>query len=513
MFIFALALIPVIALLLFIYFKDKTEKEPMGLLIGLFFAGMGTSITAMILELIGESVFNLIFSGVPVLNAFLLAMLVVAPAEEMGKYMVLRLITWKNRNFDYSFDAIVYAVFTSLGFACIENVLYVLMNGWGTAIMRMFTAVPGHACFAVFMGFFYSKAKYASITGNKSDYSKYNALSMIFPIVVHGLYDAVIFAGTAMDNSLLTGVSFLFWIIFVVAMFVISFVMVHTSSKKDFCIVYLPGGMQTLYMPVTAGQWVCGCGTTNFHNFCSTCGKQRPMEAAWFCPNCGTASVFNFCGRCGTPKPLQAQMVAPMVGQPMMQPAASVQSLQPAQPGVQPMYQQPVQSVVPMQTAPQQTQYAQPAYQQPIAPATPVQPVMPVQPAPQTFPQQAQYAQPVYQQPAAPAAPVQPVTPAQPAPQAYTQQAQYAQPAYQQPAASATPVQLVTTAQPATPVQPVMSAQPAPQAYTQQAQYAQPAYQQPVQSIQMPEAVQTPPPITLQSVSDQTSASNADNIT
>ena len=409
MFIFALALIPVIALLLFIYFKDKTEKEPMGLLIGLFFAGMGTSITAMILELIGESVFNLIFSGVPVLNAFLLAMLVVAPAEEMGKYTVLRLITWKNRNFDYSFDAIVYAVFTSLGFACIENVMYVFMNGWGTAIMRMFTAVPGHACFAVFMGFFYSKAKYASITGNKSDYSKYNALSMIFPIVVHGLYDAVIFAGTAMDNSLLTGVSFLFWIIFVVAMFVISFVMVHTSSKKDFCIVFLPGGMQTLYMPVTAGQWVCGCGTTNFHNFCSTCGKQRPMEAAWFCPNCGTASVFNFCGRCGTPKPLQAQMLAPMVGQPMMQPAASVQPLQPAQPGVQPMYQQPIA--------------------------------------------------------------------------------------------------------PATPVQPVTSAQPAPQAYTQQAQYAQPAYQQPVQSIQMPEAVQTPPPITLQSVSDQTSASNTDNIT
>ena len=511
MFIFALALIPVIALLLFIYFKDKTEKEPMGLLIGLFFAGMGTSITAMILELIGEAVFNLIFSGVPVLNAFLLAMLVVAPAEEMGKYTVLRLITWKNRNFDYSFDAIVYAVFTSLGFACIENVMYVFMNGWGTAIMRMFTAVPGHACFAVFMGFFYSKAKYASITGNKSDYSKYNALSMIFPIVVHGLYDAVIFAGTAMDNSLLTGVSFLFWIIFVVAMFVISFVMVHTSSKKDFCIVFLPGGMQTLYMPVTAGQWVCGCGTTNFHNFCSTCGKQRPMEAAWFCPNCGTASVFNFCGRCGTPKPLQAQMVAPMVGQPMMQPEASVQPLQPAQPGVQPMYQQPatpatpVQPVTSAQPAPQaytqQTQYAQPAYQQPATPVAPVQPVTPAQPAPQAYTQQAQYAQPAYQQPVAPATPVQPVTTAQPAPQTFPQQAQYAQPAYQQPAA------------PAAPVQPVTTAQPAPQAYTQQAQYAQPAYQQPVQSIQMPEAVQTPPPITLQSVSDQTSASNTDNIT
>ena len=442
MFIFALALIPVIALLLFIYFKDKTEKEPMGLLVGLFFAGMGTSITAMILEMIGETVLNMIFSGLPVLNAFLLAMLIVAPAEEMGKYTVLRLITWKNRNFDYSFDAIVYAVFTSLGFACIENVLYVLMNGWGTAIMRMFTAVPGHACFAVFMGFFYSKAKYASITGNKSDYSKYNALSMIFPILIHGLYDAIIFAGTATEDFLVLGVSFLFWIIFVVAMFAVSFVMVHTSSKKDFCIVFLPGGMQTLYMPMTAGQWVCGCGTTNFHNFCSTCGKQRPMEAAWYCPNCGTASVFNFCGRCGTPKPVQAQMVPQMMGQPAYQ--------QPMQPGAQPMYQQPAQ----------QMQYAQPAYQQPVTPVTPVQPVTAEQPTPQTFTQQAQYAQPAYQQP---------VTPVQPA--------------YQQPVTPVAPVQPVT---------------PAPQAF---------------QSVQMPAPIQTPPPIDLQSVSEQTSATNADNIT
>ena len=56
-----LALIPVIALLIFIYLKDKNEKEPIGFLIGLFFAGMGTCLTAMILELIGESILNAVF--------------------------------------------------------------------------------------------------------------------------------------------------------------------------------------------------------------------------------------------------------------------------------------------------------------------------------------------------------------------------------------------------------------------------------------------------------------------
>ena len=437
MFILALALIPVIGLLVFIYLKDKTEKEPMGLLIGLFFAGMGTSITALILESVGEWLLNLFLSGVPVLNAFLLAMIVVGPAEEMGKYAVLRLITWKNRNFDYSFDAIVYAVFTSLGFAAIENVLYVFSTGWGTALLRMFTAVPGHACFAVFMGFFYSKAKYASITGNKEEYKKYNALSMLFPILIHGIYDGVIFAGTATENFLTMGVSFLFWIVFVIAMFVVSFIMVHKSSKNDFCIVFLPGGMQTLYMPVMAGEWICGCGTRNLHNFCSNCGNQRPMQTAWYCPNCGTMSVFNFCGRCGCPKPVQPVMM-PQMGQmqmvqPQMYQAAPQQMGQPQyaqQPMSQPQYQPQVMQQAYQQAAqpmPQQPVYQQPQYaQQPMS-------------QPQYQPQAMQQA---YQQAAQP-------IPQQPAYQPVSQPVMQQQPVIQMPEAPQTPPPI--NMQPATP--------------------------------------------------------------
>ncbi len=157
--LFALALIPVIGLLLFIYFKDKKEKEPVGLLIGLFFAGLGSVIPAIILEVIGQLILDAVIPYESAFKAVHLAMIVVGPAEEMGKYVVLRLRTWKNKHFDYSYDAIVYAVFTSLGFAAIENVGYVFDGGLSTALMRMFTAVPGHACFAVFMGYFYSKAK------------------------------------------------------------------------------------------------------------------------------------------------------------------------------------------------------------------------------------------------------------------------------------------------------------------------------------------------------------------
>ena len=99
--LFALALIPVIALLVLIYVKDKKDKEPIGLLIGLFFAGMGTVISALILEAIGQLIVGLIFGYYPVIEAIVLAMVIVAPAEELGKYFVLRMITWKNKHFDY----------------------------------------------------------------------------------------------------------------------------------------------------------------------------------------------------------------------------------------------------------------------------------------------------------------------------------------------------------------------------------------------------------------------------
>lgn len=302
--LFSLALIPVVGLLLLIYFNDKNEKEPIGLLIALFFAGMGTIIAALIGELIGQLILDLFFPYESMLKAFTLAMFIVGPVEELGKYLVLFLITWKNKHFNYSYDAIVYSVFVSLGFAAIENVGYVFSNGLTTAFIRMFTAVPGHACFAVFMGFFYSKAKYAKVTNNKGKFALHTILSMVVPIVLHGIYDAIIMAGGAADISILTGLSLLLWIGFVIVLFVFSIIIVVMSAKHDYCIVTLPNRVQTVYRPKILGNWTCGCGTTNTLNFCSECGKPRPMETNWNCPKCGTLSTFRFCGNCGSPKPV-----------------------------------------------------------------------------------------------------------------------------------------------------------------------------------------------------------------
>ena len=301
--LFVLALIPVIGLLAFIYFKDRKEKEPFGMLVGLFFAGMATVVTALIYETAGEAILNAIFPEDSVLKQFYIAIFIVAFAEELGKYLVLRLFTWKNKNFNYSYDAIVYSVFVSLGFAAFENIVYVFENGVGTAIARMLTAVPGHACFAVFMGFFYSKAKYASLTQNKGGSFRNKLWALLVPIGIHGIYDALLMGEQTSEGSDLSGVGVILWFFFVIALFVVSFILVHKSAKNDFCIVTLPEKVQTIFRPNIVGNWTCTCGSVNRLAFCPRCGKQRPLVTIWYCPKCGSPSSLNFCGNCGCPKP------------------------------------------------------------------------------------------------------------------------------------------------------------------------------------------------------------------
>ena len=304
--LFALALIPVIALLIFIYVLDKKEKEPIGLLAGLFFAGMATAIPALIIEVPAELILDAIIPYDSILKGAFMALIVIAPAEELGKFIVLSLITWKNKNFDYSYDAIVYAVFVSLGFAAIENVIYVFSNGWGIALLRMFTAVPGHACYAVIMGFFYSKAKNASLTGKKMNCLLYLALALIIPTVIHGIYDALILGGVSgTDETIVVGLAIILWIVVIFFLFIASFILVLYSSINDFCIITLSEDRQTLYKVQVAGTWTCSCGSVNRLRSCPRCGSMRPMINAWTCPQCGTLSALNFCGNCGCAKPAE----------------------------------------------------------------------------------------------------------------------------------------------------------------------------------------------------------------
>lgn len=181
----SLALLPAAVLLVYVYRMDTIEKEPTRLLAKLFLYGALCALPACALEMIGSMLIA------PLRGTWqyyaLDAFCVVAVAEEGCKFAVL-CTTWRNPAFDYRFDAIVYAVSVSLGFAALENIIYVFNYGLGTAIVRAITSVPGHCFFGVFMGYWFGSAKYSRFYSFPA-FRLQAVLSFLVPVLLHGFYD------------------------------------------------------------------------------------------------------------------------------------------------------------------------------------------------------------------------------------------------------------------------------------------------------------------------------------
>jgi RsiW-degrading membrane proteinase PrsW (M82 family) len=182
-----LSIAPVMIVIIFIYFKDKFEKEPIHFLLKNFLLG---AIVSIIITLILGTLASIIFplSDVKsVFQQFIKAFIVVALVEEFSKFIIVKYYAQKNKEFNEPFDGIVYAVMVSMGFAALENILYVFQFGLSTGILRAFTAVPAHATFGILMGYFMGKAKFSE---NKM---KYNLFGLITATVFHGAYDFFLF--------------------------------------------------------------------------------------------------------------------------------------------------------------------------------------------------------------------------------------------------------------------------------------------------------------------------------
>ena len=88
------------------------------------------------------------------------AFVVAGFTEELMKYLAFYFFFWQERNFNEKFDGIIYAVYISLGFAAVENILYVFSGGMGVGFVRAFTAVPAHALFGISMGYYFGLARF-----------------------------------------------------------------------------------------------------------------------------------------------------------------------------------------------------------------------------------------------------------------------------------------------------------------------------------------------------------------
>ena len=191
------ALAPALGLLYFIYNKDVLQKEPTREILIAFGYGVLSVLASTLIS------FPLMGIGVVPTEAatvgeyLRLAVFGAGIPEELAKFAMLWLFLRRCRYFDEYVDGIVYAACVGLGFAAVENIMYLIQNfqAWAyVGAMRALFSVPGHFFFAVVMGYFFALAKFS---GNKR---RNMFLAFFVPMILHGIFDALLLLADASAN-------------------------------------------------------------------------------------------------------------------------------------------------------------------------------------------------------------------------------------------------------------------------------------------------------------------------
>lgn len=227
-YILLLAFIPVFIIGLFIYKRDVYKKEPVKELVKAFAGGVASAIVVLIIG----TMFDL--SGIDLeSDVFLRAFVSAALIEECVKFFFTYKLFWNNPNFDERFDGIVYSVFVALGFAFLENVLYIFndaSNAVSVAYSRALFAVPAHSLFAISIGFGMGLAKFSRKRG-----SLYLVGGLIWAIVLHGIYDFLLMYSDelAAVNQPFSAFIMLIFYVFVAVMWVVGFKRMKHLNEED----------------------------------------------------------------------------------------------------------------------------------------------------------------------------------------------------------------------------------------------------------------------------------------
>lgn len=176
------AIFPGLFICFLIYFLDKHEKEEKVPLLITFVLGILSGLPAIGIQMLAakiglDSTANFGF-------LLIYVFIVVAFSEELVKIIMLMAYPFPRPFFNEPMDGIVYSMMVGMGFAVIENIIYAYNYGIETILVRAFTAVPAHAIFAVFMGYFVGLAKF-----HPTNKWKLIIFGFTLAIFIHGLYD------------------------------------------------------------------------------------------------------------------------------------------------------------------------------------------------------------------------------------------------------------------------------------------------------------------------------------
>lgn len=219
------AIVPAVFLMRYVYRQDRIEREPAYLLGNLAWRGVLAALISIVLEMLAKAVLDSLVAPTNPHYVVLLAFLTVAAVEEGAKYVFLYRRTWNEPNFNFRYDAIVYAVFVSLGFAAFENITYIFNYGLSVAFSRAILAIPGHMGFAVFMGVFYGRARLRASYGDRLGCRINLALGYLTAVLLHGVYDTCCMTGTRL--------SMLVFVAFVISMYIAVFLLIRHESRTD----------------------------------------------------------------------------------------------------------------------------------------------------------------------------------------------------------------------------------------------------------------------------------------
>ena len=212
-------LVPPVLLMVYMYRIDKVEKEPVGLIFKTFIFGMISVIPAIILELGLGFVLDMVYPGYTKGTVYNLIyfFLVVGFSEEFSKISV-----WKSPEFNYHFDAIIYYATSALGFAALENIMYMTQFGAEIAISRL---IPVHVVCGIFMGYFMGWAKTAELDGWTKLCKRRKMIGLLIPILIHGTWD---FCLTTESDA-----AIYFVLVMIIVLTLIAARLVHREAEKD----------------------------------------------------------------------------------------------------------------------------------------------------------------------------------------------------------------------------------------------------------------------------------------
>lgn len=182
-----LAVIPCIVIAIFVYLRDKHSPEPIRLVFLSFLLGIGAFGLNLLIGWYPHHILD--GNAGTLLQKAAHTFLAIALPEELCKFLVIRGMIFRNKSgFSEPIDGIVYAVMVGMGFACVENLVYVFQYGAGNGILRMFSAIPAHAMIGVIMGFHLGIAKFT-----RKKKLKFNLLALFIPVGMHGMYNLFLF--------------------------------------------------------------------------------------------------------------------------------------------------------------------------------------------------------------------------------------------------------------------------------------------------------------------------------